>query len=566
MGVFFLLPVGSLLSFSVFDQNNELTAAHYRQALSSDIYITVILYTLQVSFVVTLICLVIAYPICVYIASVPPLRQRKLLIWILIPFWTSFLIRTFAWIIILGRNGLINSLLMDAGLTDQPFKLIYNSIGLGVGLVHALLPLTILTMLPVILAINPDLARASSVLGASGSQAFWRIYFPLSFPGIAAAGVLTFVTALGFFITPALLGGASQTMVSQVIIRQVQELLNWSLAGAISVLLLSATLIVLFVYGRIFGLSTLIGGSPASNKKSATSAIGTNASVKVLGAFGNLSDWIGRSFGLDRVLHMFGCSMLAAFAWLSLAFLMLPSLALVPVSVTSSSLLGWPPKGFSLRWFEQLWRDGQWTDSAVASLIIGVAVGLLSVAIGTAAAFAIVRSNFRGKGLLLSIAVAPLIIPRIIIAVALMYFMAKLRLIDTYTGMILGHAVLAVPYVLITVISVLRDYHIAFDHAAWTLGASRAMAFRKVTFPLIRPALITAFVFAFITSFDDVTISLFLSGSDVVTLPKRMWLDAFLDVTPVLAAVSTILIAVIFGLLGIAEVLRIRHERPRGAS
>lgn len=555
IGVFFLYPVGSLLSLSFVGPDRTLSIEHYREVFRSEVYLQLVLYTLYVSAVVTVVSVLVAYPLCVYMGKLSLAGRRKVILFVLIPFWTSFLIRTFAWIVILARTGFVNDLLVTLSVTSGPIQLMYNSLGLIVGMVHALLPLAILTMLPVIYEIDPQYQRAGSVMGASGAQVFWRIFFPLSFPGISAAAVLVFVTSLGFFITPALLGGAGQTMISQVIIRQVQELLNWSFAGALSVLLLAATLIVLGIYGRVFGLSSLIG---ASGGKATDRAASGAAGVRMLGALGRVSDGLGRLLRIRPFLARHGSRVLAAVTGLVMAFLMLPILVLVPISVTRTSLLAWPPVGFSWRWYETLVSSRDWIESASASFAIGIAVGLSAVVVGTAAAFVIIRVPFRGKGLLLSLAIAPLIIPRIIIGVALMYFFARLQLIDTYTGLILGHLVLAVPYVLITVLAVLRDYNIALDHAAWTLGAHRAATFRKVTFPLIRPALLTAFVFAFITSFDDVTISLFLSGSDVVTLPKKMWLDAFLDVTPVLAAVSTISIVVISVFLIGAEVLRSR--------
>ena len=149
----------------------------------------------------------------------------------LLPFWTSFLVRTFAWIVLLGRNGAVNGLLRAMGITDAPAELIYNFTGVMIGMTHALMPLAILTMVAVMENIDPNLARAATTLGARGGQAFWRIYFPLSLPGVAAAGLLVFITALGFFITPALLGGRREIMITQVIIEQVQDLLNWAFAG-----------------------------------------------------------------------------------------------------------------------------------------------------------------------------------------------------------------------------------------------------------------------------------------------------------------------------------------------
>jgi putative spermidine/putrescine transport system permease protein len=151
---------------------------------------------------------------------------------------------------------------------------------------------------------------------------------------------------------------------------------------------------------------------------------------------------------------------------------------------------------------------------------------------------------------------SPFFIPRIVIAVALFYLFAKLRLLETSIGLILGHAVLGVPYVVITVMAVLNSYDQRLSQAAWTLGATRWQTLRRITLPLIRPGLLSAFLFAFVTSFDDVTLALFLSAGSNTTLPKQMWADATMQVSPLLAAVSTLVLIVVTVLILAAETFR----------
>ena len=181
----------------------------------------------------------------------------------LLSFWTSFLVRAFAWIVLLGRNGVVNQLLIALGIIDPPANLLYNLGSVLVGMVHALMPLAVLTMLSVMENIDRNLPRAASTLGARPGTAFWQIYFPLSLPGVAAGAIMVFVTAIGFFIVPALLGGRRETMITQLIIEQVQQTLNWGFAGAISVLLLVVVLAVFALYDRLLGLSTMTGESAA---------------------------------------------------------------------------------------------------------------------------------------------------------------------------------------------------------------------------------------------------------------------------------------------------------------
>lgn len=193
------------------------------------------------------------------ISTAGPRTKGRLVFLVLLSFWTSFLVRAFAWVIILGRNGVVNQTLVALGIIDRPIDLLYGLGAVLAGMVHAMLPLAVMTMLAVMENIDRNLPRAASTLGARPGSAFWTVYFPLSMPGVAAAAIMVFVTAIGFFIVPALLGGRFETMISQLIIDQVQQTLNWGLAGAIAVLLLAVVLLVFLVYDRIFGFTTLTG-------------------------------------------------------------------------------------------------------------------------------------------------------------------------------------------------------------------------------------------------------------------------------------------------------------------
>ena len=244
---FLVYPVGQLLLLSIYNDDG-FTFAQYRQLFASSVYVDVLLITLKISLVTTLVCVVMGYPIAYLISVVGKERKATLLFWVLLSFWTSFLVRAFAWIVLLGRNGVINKLLISLGIITSPVSLLYNFGSVLVGMVNALLPLAVLTMLSVMENIDRNLPRAATTLGARPGTAFWKIYFPLSLPGVAAAGIMVFVTAIGFFIVPALLGGRRETMITQLIIDQVQQTMNWGFAGAISVLLLFVVLIVFAAY------------------------------------------------------------------------------------------------------------------------------------------------------------------------------------------------------------------------------------------------------------------------------------------------------------------------------
>ncbi|WP_323049000.1 ABC transporter permease, partial [Caballeronia mineralivorans] len=248
--VMLVYPVGQLLLLSVYN-NSGFTLVEYKRLFASSVYVDVLLITLKVSLWTTFFSVLTGYPIAYLISSLTRERKNRLLFWVLLSFWTSFLVRTFAWVVLLGRNGVINQVLLGLGIIDRPLSLLYNFSAVIVGMVHALMPLAVLTMLSVMENIDRRLPSAAATLGARPGTVFWKVYFPLSLPGVAAGALMVFVTAIGFFITPTLLGGRHQTMITQLIIDQVMQALNWGFAGAISVLLLAVVLLVFLIYDRM---------------------------------------------------------------------------------------------------------------------------------------------------------------------------------------------------------------------------------------------------------------------------------------------------------------------------
>jgi putative spermidine/putrescine transport system permease protein len=216
------------------------------------VYLRVLLNTVLISGTCALCCAAIGYPFA-YTMATGSERTRQLLGFaVLVPFWTSILVRSFAWIVLLQRTGLINQILLGLGLADHPVPLIYNRVGTLIGMVQVLLPFLVLPLYSFMVRINPIYLRAATTLGASPGRAFLRIYLPLSMPGLMAGSTLVFIIALGYFITPALLGGAGDTMVAQLIQQEVANFGNWGHAGALAVLLLGSTALVLFVTRRLF--------------------------------------------------------------------------------------------------------------------------------------------------------------------------------------------------------------------------------------------------------------------------------------------------------------------------
>jgi len=240
LGVFFLFPVLRMLGYSIEAGNLD----WYAKALGQGLYLQVFWNTFEIAVFVTVFCLLLGYPLGFLIATTTPFWATMGFIFVLLPLWTSVLVRTYAWMVLLGRNGVFNRLLLDAGVIADPLPLLHNLTGVLIGMVHVLLPYMVLPIYGAVKRLDPAIVAAAEGLGASSWRIFWRIYLPLTLNGIFAGSVIVFVLALGFFITPALLGGGRVMMIAVLIEQQVRETLNWPFAAALSAVLLAATLAV----------------------------------------------------------------------------------------------------------------------------------------------------------------------------------------------------------------------------------------------------------------------------------------------------------------------------------
>lgn len=248
-----------------------------------------------------------------------------------------------------------------------------------------------------------------------------------------------------------------------------------------------------------------------------------------------------------------------------LIFLMAPLLVVIPVSFSRSSLLQFPPKQFSWRWYLELIHDPSWLAATQTSLKVGIIVAVISVILGTLTALAITRGRFRGRALLQAFILSPLIAPVIIVAVSLYYFFSFLKLNGTITGLVIGHTVLTFPYATVVITASLERFDVSLEQAAMSLGATRIRAFFRVTLPMIRPGVIVAALFAFLISFDEVVIAIFVTGPETITLPRKMWDGIRFELNPTIAAVSTILIVFSCLFMLVSEGLRRWLTRNLGA-
>lgn len=258
LAVLFAYPLLGIVTRSVYKAGYTLD--FYRQIFRVPVYLQVLWGTFRVSALVTLFCLALGYPLAYALATCRPRTARLLTIIVILPFFTSIIVRTYAWMVLLGRNGIVNQYVMALGLTDTPLPLLYNQAGVVIGMSYVLLPYMVLTAYSVMRGIDPGLVRAAHSLGASRLQAFRRIFLPLSLPGIAGGTLLVFILSLGFFITPALMGGPGDMMIAMLIEREVEITLNWSFASALAVVLLALTLVGFAGYNRLVQLDRVFEG------------------------------------------------------------------------------------------------------------------------------------------------------------------------------------------------------------------------------------------------------------------------------------------------------------------
>ncbi|MCP4623744.1 MAG: ABC transporter permease [bacterium] len=257
LSVFYLYPLMSLFPESL-TADGQFSLEHYRHFFREPLYGFILFRTIRIAAYVTAICFLVGYPVAYFLAS---LKSRKvsnlLMICVLLPFFTSILVRSYAWIVIFQTKGLINSLLLSLGIIERPLSILYTEMAVIIGMVHIMLPFMIMPVYSVLKGLDRNLLRAARNLGASAAKAFVKITFPLSLPGVGAGVMFTFILSLGFFITPALLGGPKTLMISTLIEQQINRLVNWEFAGAISVILLITTVIVVAVFDRIVGLDKI---------------------------------------------------------------------------------------------------------------------------------------------------------------------------------------------------------------------------------------------------------------------------------------------------------------------
>ena len=256
-----MIPVGWLFYLSFIGNGGDFSLVNYQRMIEYKSYARVYLITFQVSILTTLLCVLIGFPLAYFLAQLPQKIAGVLMLTVLLPFWTSLLVRTYAWLVLLQKKGLLNDFAIQIGLWEPPVKLVHNITGTMIGMAHIMLPYLILPLYGAMRPIEKEMMHAASNLGAKPIQAFWKIFFPISLPGLVAGSLIVFVLCLGFYVTPAVLGGGRVVMIATQITAILENQFNWGAASALGVVLLVTTMIILYLAGRLLKLDSVLFGS-----------------------------------------------------------------------------------------------------------------------------------------------------------------------------------------------------------------------------------------------------------------------------------------------------------------
>ncbi|WP_036259562.1 ABC transporter permease subunit [Mesorhizobium sp. WSM3224] len=521
------------------------SVTNYYKFFSQPANVRVLFQTIEVSVLATGMCLIVGYPTAYLIVTASKRVRLTLIALVIIPYLTSGLARTYAWIVILGDRGVINNLLLHLGVIHSPLPLIYNRTAVYIGMVHIMLPLMILPLVSAMMGIDRSLMAAARSMGARPLAAFWRVFFPLSLPGVRSGSLLVFVFCLGFYITPAALGGLRDAMLSTFIAAQVTSSFEISKIATSAFILLAIAVAVLSMLG--LNLAGAQGRAATSAPRSWVVRLPIFAMRKhYFSEFPNryrAKLWTTQLYqagGNSRLSNIVG----AVFVLIVMVYLLSPGLIVVIMSFSAGTFLEFPPSGVSLQWYRSFFGDPSWNGAAWTSIQIGIAVAILSTVVGTLAAYGLNRTHPRLRGFLTMTILTPVTIPVIVVGIATYLGLVNLGLIGSKTGIVLAQSLGAIGIVVVIVSATLANLDRTLEQAAKSMRAGPLQTFLRVTLPLIRPGVIGGAVFAFLHSFDEVVITSLVSGYSIRTLPLKMWENIRNQIDPTIAAVASLLMLV----------------------
>ena len=525
-----LAPLGLLLIYSFWQSDNGLTVRHwnldnYRSVVASKTYRVLLWRTLYTAVCSALLATSVAFPMAYFVSR--RLRRHKLtaVLLIIIPLWVSLLLRIFAWKVILGENGFLNSALMDAGIIHQPSTaFLYTRFTVFLTLTYIAIPFVFITSYTAIERVPHSLIEASQDSGANGWRTFTNVVWPLTKQSVAIGFSLALLIAVGDYVTPQLVGGLDGTMLGSVIASQFGLVGNWPLGAAMSCVLLVAVFALLAIVVRAARVRGVLDSEADSGTPPRTwRGTGLGSRVRTGAA------WV-----------LFVCPYVVLY---------LPLFVIVLFSFNNSTAQSLPLAGFTLSWYKSVWSDSGIMEALRQTIEVGVGVVAVGAIAGTYFALVFSRARSRGAALSQAILTLPVLLPGVVLGLALAITFQVGGIQPGTTAIILGHATFVVPVMMLIIVARLRRLDPSLAQASMDCGAGHIRTFWYVIFPEIRSALIGAALLGFTLSFDEVIVTFFLVGP-TPTLPVYIWNQVRFGFTPEVNAVFTII-----GLISLTAIL-----------
>ncbi|TBB81061.1 ABC transporter permease subunit [Rhizobium ruizarguesonis] len=535
--------------------------ARFLKIFAGPVYLKIVWTTVRISLEATAITLVVSFPLAWLLSRATGIKALLLGLLVLVPFLTSVLVRTFAWIAILGQRGLVNGTLLGLGLISEPLPLLFSEPAVVLALVHSSIPMMVFSLVTVLRRIDGRILLAANTLGANPLRAWLGVVVPLSIRGIQSGVIITFLFTIASFIAPALLGNQRQQMLAQVIQSEIETGADWALAAALGITLaIVATIVVLglSMVARLFSRWQRPGPLSLSSQRENGASVDTSLLRRQISvpAASRTSSVIWRL--VTRAVP-------PTYLLLISTFILLPLLVLFPVSFSSADVLIFPPPGYSLRWFETIIGSPEWVGAALTSLRIGVATCVLSLVLATLAVIGFGRGGFLFKDILEAVVQFPLSVPAVVFALGAYLTFSKVGLVDTEIGIVIAHTVLIFPVVFLVASATYSSIDPSLSLAAASLGANAWQTFRTIVFPLLLPGLAIGGLLAMLLSFDESVASIFLSDLSVKTLPRKLWEGIRFNTSPESAAVSALLLGVTCTVILVCMALILGRSKVAGA-
>jgi spermidine/putrescine transport system permease protein len=534
VGLILPLMVLAVYSFRPASNNGQLlhtwSLTNYFQVFDQSVYLSVLGRTVEFVGLSSLLTTALTFPVAYFVAvRVPPQRRSRWILLAVAPFMTSYLIRVFAWINIFGDNGVANTLLRNSGLTRAPVPFL----GLGtpaivITFVYLLFPLTFLTTYVALERADPALRECASDLGATGLRTLWRVTLPLARTGLLTSFALAFMTMLGDYVTPRLIGGVDVTFFSSLIVLQFGASQQWGFGAALTFVMLAAV-VVLLVLAR-----------------------------KATGSVDAASEYT-RRFEPRRAVG------LRIYAVAFVAFLYLPIAAIVVFSFNSAPYVGLPIKGFTTHWFGDVFSNPQIVSALEVSLRIAAIAVVIGVVLGGIAAIPLASVKGKARGLFVVLISLPLFVPPVVLGLGIIIGLNAINVQRGSWLIAVAHGMLILPLVALMTVARLEGLPANQEAAAMDLGARPWQAIARITLPQALPAIAAAALIGFALSMDEFILTFLITGS-TTTLPLYIYSALRFQLDPSLCALAVLLFALTITMLILARLSFAGFHRSRNRS